>query len=59
VMELTDGTITFAAVLRSDGRAVTAAVTGGTGAYANARGQMELKSRAGGTEFAFIFHLIG
>jgi len=35
------------------------AITGGTGAYANARGQMELKTRAGGTEFAFIFHLIG
>lgn len=35
------------------------AVTGGTGAYANARGSMELKSRAGGTEYAFIFHLIG
>ena len=35
------------------------AITGGTGAYANARGSMELKSRAGGTEFAFIFHLIG
>lgn len=35
------------------------AITGGTGAYANARGWMELKSRAGGTEFAFIFHLIG
>jgi allene oxide cyclase len=35
------------------------AITGGTGAYANARGQMELRSRAGGTEFAFIFHLIG
>ena len=35
------------------------AITGGTGAYANARGSMELKSRAGGTEFDFIFHLIG
>jgi allene oxide cyclase len=35
------------------------AVTGGTGAYANARGLMELRSRAGGTEFDFIFHLIG
>jgi len=34
-------------------------ITGGTGAYANARGSMELRSRAGGTEFAFIFHLIG
>jgi allene oxide cyclase len=35
------------------------AVTGGTGAYRNVRGEMELKSRAGGTEFDFIFHLIG
>jgi allene oxide cyclase len=35
------------------------AITGGTGAYANARGSMELRSRAGGTEFDFIFHLIG
>jgi hypothetical protein len=35
------------------------AITGGTGKYANARGSMELKSRAGGTEFDFIFHLIG
>ena len=35
------------------------AVTGGTGAYANVRGSMELKSRSGGTEFDFIFHLLG
>ena len=35
------------------------AVTGGTGAYANVRGSMALKSRAGGTEFDFIFHLLG
>jgi allene oxide cyclase len=35
------------------------AVTGGTGRYGNVRGSMELKSRAGGTEFDFIFHLIG
>ena len=34
------------------------AVTGGTGVYRNARGSMTLKSRAGGTEFDFIFHLI-
>ena len=33
------------------------AITGGTGAYSFARGWMELKSRAGGTEFDFIFHL--
>jgi allene oxide cyclase len=42
-----------------DTRDSVLAITGGTGAYANARGWMELKSRAGGTEFAFIFHLIG
>ena len=35
------------------------AVTGGTAAYANVRGSMELKSRSGGTEYDFIFHLIG
>jgi allene oxide cyclase len=35
------------------------AITGGTGKYANARGSMELKSRAGGTAFEFTFHLIG
>jgi allene oxide cyclase len=33
------------------------AITGGTGIYARARGSMELNSRAGGTEFDFIFHL--
>jgi allene oxide cyclase len=33
------------------------AITGGTGAYARIRGSMELKSRPGGTEFDFIFHL--
>lgn len=33
------------------------AITGGTGAYSFARGWMELKSRSGGTEFDFIFHL--
>jgi len=36
------------------------AVTGGTGAYRNARGEMELKYRnPAGTEFDFVFHLIG
>jgi allene oxide cyclase len=37
----------------------TLAITGGTGAYRKARGQLELKSRNGGTEFDFIFHLSG
>jgi hypothetical protein len=35
------------------------AITGGTGAYRDAHGVMELKSRAGGTKFAFIFHFAG
>ena len=35
----------------------TLAITGGTGRFANARGSMELQSRAGGTEFDFIFHV--
>jgi hypothetical protein len=33
------------------------AVTGGTGVYADARGWMQLRSRKGGTEFDFIYHL--
>jgi allene oxide cyclase len=37
----------------------TAAITGGTGRYRNARGSMDLQSRAGGTKFAFVFHVIG
>lgn len=37
----------------------TFAITGGTGAYRNARGQLQLKSRSGGTEFDFVFHVIG
>jgi allene oxide cyclase len=35
------------------------AITGGTGAYRDARGVMELQSRAGGTKFDFIFHFSG
>ena len=33
------------------------AITGGTGRYRDARGQMALLSRNGGAEFDFIFHL--
>jgi allene oxide cyclase len=36
----------------------TFAITGGTRAYRNARGSMELKVRSA-TEFDFIFHVIG
>jgi allene oxide cyclase len=37
----------------------TLAITGGTGRYRNARGAMDLQAREGGTEFAFVFHVIG
>jgi allene oxide cyclase len=33
------------------------AITGGTGAYANARGWMALNSKANGTKYDFVFHL--
>jgi allene oxide cyclase len=36
------------------------AITGGTGAYRNVRGSMDLKyHNPAGTEFDFVFHLIG
>jgi allene oxide cyclase len=41
-----------------DARNSRLAVTGGTGVYSNARGWMQLNSRKGGTEYAFIFNLI-
>ncbi len=37
----------------------TLAITGGTGRYRHARGVMKLHSLAGGTKFAFKFHLNG
>jgi hypothetical protein len=33
------------------------AITGGTGMYADAHGWMELKSKAGGTKYDFVYHL--
>ena len=36
----------------------TFAITGGTGAYRNARGTMDLHARSA-TEFDFVFHVIG
>jgi hypothetical protein len=32
-------------------------ITGGTGAFRNARGQMKLIARLGGTEYKFVFQL--
>ena len=40
-----------------DAKDSTLAITGGTGRYRDARGTMELHARAGGTEFAFVFHV--
>jgi len=42
-----------------DAKDSTLAITGGTGRYRDARGTMELHSRAGGSEFAFVFHVQG
>ena len=33
------------------------AITGGTGAYSGAGGEMNLNSRNGGKEYDFIFHI--
>jgi hypothetical protein len=41
-----------------DGRDNVLAITGGKGNFANARGTMRLKSRHGGTEYAFIFDIL-
>lgn len=41
-----------------DTRNSTLSITGGTGAYEGVRGQMQLNSRNGGTEYDFIFHLM-
>jgi len=40
-----------------DTRNSVLSITGGTGAYRDARGQMELKSREGGTQYDFVFEL--
>ena len=42
-----------------DNRESVLAITGGTGTYKRARGEMLLGSRKGGTEFDFVFKLAG
>ncbi|WP_027005806.1 allene oxide cyclase family protein [Conexibacter woesei] len=37
----------------------TLAITGGTGAYKNARGTMDLHALDGGKRYAFTFHVVG
>ena len=53
---MTGGKITVEGPFNDTSNTVLA-ITGGTGIYRNARGQMVLKSRSGGTEYDFIFHL--
>jgi hypothetical protein len=55
---LEDGQITVEGPFFDTSDSVVA-ITSGTGAYRNARGQMVLKARNGGTEFDFIFRVIG
>ena len=55
---LRDGQITVEGPFYDDRDSVLA-ITGGTGAYKRARGEMLLRSRKGGTEFDFVFKLAG
>jgi len=57
---LAKGSLTVQGPFYDDGRDSVLAITGGTGSYQNARGQMTLHWRnAGGTEFDFIYRIIG
>ncbi len=57
---LAEGSITVQGPFYDDGRDSVLAITGGTGAYRNARGQMTLHWRnADGTAFDFSFRVIG
>jgi hypothetical protein len=42
-----------------DAKDSTLAITGGTGRFRGARGEMELHSRENGAKFAFVFHVKG
>lgn len=54
------GGITVQGAFYDDGRDSVFGITGGTGAYRNARGQMTLHWRdAAGTEYDFVFSVIG
>jgi allene oxide cyclase len=56
---LPKGQITVEGPFSDTGDSVLA-ITGGTGKYRNARGEMELKyHNAAGTKFDFVFHVIG
>ena len=50
VLVLRDGTLSFQAAFKVSASTVTGAVTGGTGAYANARGTFVSKEARGGSQ---------
>ena len=50
VLVLRDGTLTFQAAFKVSASTVTGAVTGGTGAYANARGTFVSKDDRGNSQ---------
>jgi hypothetical protein len=54
---LDDGSIVVQGPFYDDGRDSTLAITGGTGDYAGATGEMYLKSRDGGDKYEFTFEL--
>lgn len=57
---LASGSITVQGAFTDDGKDSVLGITGGSGAFRNARGQMTLHWRnAGGTEFDFIYQVIG
>jgi hypothetical protein len=57
---LSKGQITVQGPFYDDGSDSTLAIIGGTGAYRNARGSMELRfHNPQGTEFDFVFNVIG
>jgi hypothetical protein len=57
---LAKGSITVEGPFYDDLRDSLFAITGGTGRYQNARGQMKLHARdAVGSELDFVFHIIG
>lgn len=56
-VSLSDGGIVVQGALYDDGRDSTLAITGGTGNYSGATGEMELKARDGGEKYEFTFNL--
>ena len=57
---LEDGSITAQGPFLDSLEDSTLAITGGTGAYRNVRGEMTLHARnSAGTAFDFVFHVIG